>query len=90
MLKKLKEKYFCNSLQSNLVISVGECSISAPPPKGCGGGASSRVMAFCPSGPGSNPGGAQGSNLGFFVSDVVNLFSLGVVFSLGVGHFSYQ
>ena len=51
---------------------------------GRGGGSSGRAMAFCPSGPGSNPGGAAGSNLGFFVSDVVNLFLL------GVGHFSYQ
>ena len=51
---------------------------------GRGGGASGRVMAFCPSGPGSNPGGAPGSNLGFFDSDAVNLFLL------GVGHFSYQ
>ena len=32
---------------------------------GSGGGASGRAMAFCPSGPGSNPGGAPGSNLGF-------------------------
>ena len=51
---------------------------------GRGGGASGRAMAFCPSGLGSNPRGAWGSNLGFFVSDVINLFSL------GVRHFSYQ
>ena len=38
---------------------------------------SGRVTAFCPSGPGSNPGGTQGWNTGFFVSDVVNLFLLG-------------
>ena len=51
---------------------------------GRGGGASGRAMAFCPSGLGLNPGGAPGLNHGFFVSDVVNLISL------GVGHFSYQ
>ena len=51
---------------------------------GSGGGASSRAMAFCLSGLGLNPRGARGLNRGFFVSDVVNLFSL------GVGHFSYQ
>ena len=33
---------------------------------GRGGGASGRATAFCLSGPGSNPGGALGSNLGFF------------------------
>ena len=52
--------------------------------EGNGGGASGRAMAFCPSGPGSNPGGSLGLNLGFFISDVVNLFFL------GVGHFSNQ
>ena len=52
--------------------------------QGRGGGASGRVMAFCPSGPGSSHGGAPGSNLGLFILDVVNLFSL------GVGHFTYQ
>ena len=51
---------------------------------GRSGGASGRATAFCPSEPGSNPGGTPGLNLGFFVSDVVTLFSL------GVGHFSYQ
>ena len=41
--------------------------------RGRGGGASVRAMAFYPSGPGLNRGGAPGSNLGFFVS-VVGIF----------------
>ena len=41
--------------------------------RGRGGGASVRAMAFYPSGPGLNPGGAPGSNIGFFVS-VVGIF----------------
>ena len=41
-------------------------------------GASSRSMAFCPNRLGLNLGGAPGSNRGFFVSNAVNLFSLGI------------
>ena len=49
-----------------------------------GGGAGGKVKPFCPNGSGLNRSGSPGLKVCLFLSDVINLFSLGVKL------FSYQ
>ena len=44
--------------------------------EGSGGGARGRANAFCPSRPGSNPGGRPGLNLGLF--EMSSIYSPGI------------